>query len=32
MQFSASAKHVEAASRSSSGADTGIILSHENDI
>ena len=30
MQFSALAKHEEAASRSSSGADTGIILSYEN--
>ena len=33
MQFSALAKHEEAASMSnSSGADTEIILSHENDI
>ena len=30
MQFYALAKHEEAASRSSSGADTGIILSYEN--
>ena len=32
MQFSALAKQEEAVSRSSSGADTGIILSYENDI
>ena len=32
MQFSALAKHAEAASSSSSGADTGIISSFENDI